>query len=171
QRPGPSGSMAVSSSKNVTRPSWRATAPGPGITPSLRWSPTGPVGGRPGLDRPGEPQRAAQAAGPGARPGQREPLPVGVCRARRVDVHVAVAVARLGGGHGHPLQPAVHARDRVGLHGERQVLVDAGVGPPDPLRVGVVAGEGTDAVAGCERPAAAVTAEADDAGGPALVAR
>ena len=38
----------------------------------------------------------------------------------------------------HALVPGVHARDRVGMDREREILVHARVLPPDAFRVGVV---------------------------------
>src|SRR5438552_19147748 len=50
--------------------------------------------------------------------------------------------------------PAVHAAHGVGLHGKRQVLVHAAVGPPDALRVGVARCEWTGALEAAEAEAA-----------------
>jgi hypothetical protein len=53
--------------------------------------------------------------------------------AGEVDVDVGVSVFRQGGPHPNLLLPAVHARNRIGVHGEGDVLVHASVTPPDPL--------------------------------------
>src|SRR5262245_49942594 len=45
-----------------------------------------------------------------------------------------------------PLMPAMHTADRVRLNRKRQILVDPDLAPPDPLAVGIVAGEGTGPV-------------------------
>ena len=58
---------------------------------------------------------------------------------RLLQVHgdVAVAVAFVGLLHSHRLMPAVHAGKRIGLDGEREILMDACIGPPDAREVGV----------------------------------
>src|SRR5262245_21578713 len=78
-------------------------------------------------DGAGEPQRTPQAAVLRTRLRQRLPLAEELHRLRGVHLDVAVPVARARLLDGDLLVPAVHARDRVGLHGERQVLVDAAV--------------------------------------------
>jgi hypothetical protein len=70
---------------------------------------------------------------------------------RRIDHHIAVAVPLVRRLEPHLLVPAVHPRDGVRLDGKREVLVDPGVAPPDPGRVGVV---------GLERPGPSSAAEA-----------
>ncbi len=51
--------------------------------------------------------------------------------------------------------------DRVGVHREGQVLVDAGVGPPDPGRVGVGRGVGPGRAGGVHRPAVVAALQVD----------
>src|SRR5438552_10608341 len=114
-----------------------------------RWGAPGAphvINGRIRLERPRQPQRAAQVAGAGRRTREREPLAVDLEGLRGVDEDVAVAIVRTGLGHGHLLVPAVLTADGIGLHRERQVLVHARFLPPDPLRVGIVALERSDAV-------------------------
>src|SRR4029434_10988404 len=78
--------------------------------------------------------------------GQLEPLAEDLVRFGGVDDDVAVAVVGAGLRHAHLLVPAVLAGDGVGLDGEREVLVDAGLFPPDAARVGILALEGANAV-------------------------
>src|SRR5882672_5621830 len=68
--------------------------------------------------------------------------------------------------------PAVLAADRVGLDREREVLVDAGVFPPDALRVRVVARERPWPVDLAHPPLPGLEPfEVDERGGPPLAAR
>ena len=57
-------------------------------------------------------------------------------RQRGVNEDVAIAVVPTGFLDLDHLVPALHARDRVGVDREGEVLVDTRVGPPDPLGVG-----------------------------------
>src|SRR5262249_53423973 len=90
-----------------------------------------------------------------------EPAPVDLVRLPGVDGDVAVLVARLRLPHAHGLVPAVHAGHGVGMDGEDEVLVDAGVGPPDPPGVGIGRVVGSDPGAAAQRPAAPVVFERD----------
>ena len=73
-----------------------------------------------------------------------------------VDHDIAVGIAGLCRGHRDSLKPAVHAADRIGLYGKGQVLVYAGVGPPDQPGVWVVAAIGRLTVLPAEPPPAVV---------------
>src|SRR5262249_28409753 len=78
-----------------------------------------------GPERAVHPQGATQAAGTGAAAGTGQPAPVDLVRFVRVHEYVTVTVLGLGFLDGDLLVPAVHAADRIGLHGEREVLRDA----------------------------------------------
>src|SRR6202044_782560 len=90
--------------------------------------------GRGRLERAHQPARTAGSVGRdvAGRAGLRHPLLVDVPRLAGVDRDVAVRVAGRGGADADGLVPAVHAGDGVGVDREGEVLVDAGVGPPDP---------------------------------------
>ena len=71
------------------------------------------------LERTGVPERTTQTGIVGTgRAGLAHPVEVGLTRLRRVDHDVAVLVAGLSRTDPDPLMPALHARDRVGLHTE-----------------------------------------------------
>jgi hypothetical protein len=74
-------------------------------------------------------------------------------RLRRVDLDVAIAIAVVRALDFDVLVPAVHARHGVGLHGERQVLVHAAVGPPHAFGVLVARFERTDVLDATEAEA------------------
>src|SRR5262249_21228068 len=93
-----------------------------------------------------EPERTSQAAGTGRPARHPDPLLVHLVRLFGVDEDVAVAVAWRRLFERDALMPAVHAAHRIGLHGKRQVLMDADVSPPDARAVGIVAGERLRAV-------------------------
>src|SRR5947199_435171 len=111
-----------------------------------------PVARGVGLVGAREPEGPAQVPGARRGPGQGEPAAVDLVGAVRVDHHVAVAIVRTRSLGADLLVPAVLAAHGVWLDWEREVLVDAGVLPVDPLGVGVLAREGPDAVAGPEPP-------------------
>ena len=54
----------------------------------------------------------------------------------RIDVNITVLV-RLRFGDMYRLMPAVHSRDRVRMDGESDILMYAGIGPPNALTVSV----------------------------------
>src|SRR6185503_9785378 len=99
-----------------------------------------------GTQRPVEPEGTAEAVGPRCRARHRQPLLVDLVRLVGVDEDIAVLVSRSRLLERHALMPAVHAADRIRLHGEREVLVDADVAPPDARAVGIAAREGPRAV-------------------------
>src|SRR5579875_357785 len=93
----------------------------------------------------GQPQRPAQAAGTRRGPGHRDPTAIDFVRLVGIDKNVAVAIVRSGARDRYLLMPAMLAADRIRLHRESEILVHAGVVPPDPLGVGVGARERLDA--------------------------
>src|SRR5690606_37424063 len=116
-----------------------------------------------GFQGAGVPEGPAQAAGTGCGAGHGQPFDVGLARLLRVDHDVAVAVLGGRGADADALVPALHARDRIGLHREGEVLVDAVVVPPDPLGVRVALGPrfvGVHTVLAGELPARAVALDA-----------
>src|ERR1700722_5423502 len=67
--------------------------------------------------------------------------------------------------------PAMRAADRIGLHREGQVLMHAGVLPPDSFRIGVLARKRLDAVDLPHHPAAGFKlVQVDERGRPTLAA-
>ena len=98
---------------------------------------SGQIGAGDRLERPRVPQRAPETVGPGRGAGLGEPVEIGLAALGGVDDDIAVLVTRLSRAHVHSLVPALHPRDRVGLDGESEVLMHAGVVPPDPLGVGI----------------------------------
>src|SRR5437773_10720648 len=87
--------------------------------------------------------------------------PFFICLTRFGHVHrdVAVTIASFGLANANRLMPAVHAGDRIGLNGEGQVLMDAGVGPPDSLRVGIARREWLHAALTPQLPAGSAAIE------------
>src|SRR5687767_8822399 len=85
----------------------------------------------------GEPERPPEPAGL-RRPRHGQPLAVDRVALRRVDHDVAISIAPARRLEPDLLMPAVHPRDGIGLHREGEVLVDAGVAPPDAGGVGIV---------------------------------
>lgn len=71
--------------------------------------------------------------------------------------------------HADFLVPAVLARHRIGVNRKRKVLVDSGLIPPDPFRVGVVALERSDPFPIAEQQlAGSRMRQVHEGGGPAL---
>src|SRR5262245_22042482 len=60
---------------------------------------------------------------------------------RQIGVHkdVSVTIVLSGTLHTHHLMPAMHAANWVRVHGERDVLMDPGVIPPDACAIGIIA--------------------------------
>src|SRR5947209_4362622 len=100
-------------------------------------------GGAAGAEEPLGPALVVGAGG-GAR--ELEPLTVDLEGAVGVDHDVAVPIVGEGALDPYFLVPGMGAADGVGVRGERQILMDPGIVPPDAGRVGIVAGEGADAV-------------------------
>src|SRR5271155_2976633 len=68
--------------------------------------------------------------------------------------------------------PAMGAANWIGLHGKRQVLMDAGVLPPDSFGIGIFARKRLDAVDLSHHPLAGLKlAEVDERRGPSLAAQ
>src|SRR5439155_1388069 len=92
----------------------------------------GGLGGAEGAEHP-----VGTAPLPARRPREREPTPVDLVRLVRVDADVPVTVFRQGARDPDLLVPAMTAAHGIGLDGKRQVLMHAGLRPPDPARVGI----------------------------------
>src|SRR5271170_7840817 len=93
--------------------------------------------------------------------GELHPALVDLAGPGGVDGNVAVAVAGFGGADVHGLVPAVHAGNGIGMHGKGEVLVDSGVGPPDPGGVGVLGVVGPDVTSGVHGPACLAVLQVD----------
>ena len=96
------------------------------------------------MKRPIEPEGSPEPSRSRRGPGHREPLLVDLFRLVGIDVDIAVPIARPRRRHRHPLVPAVHPAHLVRLHREGEILVHSPVGPPDALRVRVLALVGPD---------------------------
>src|SRR5207253_1390979 len=64
-------------------------------------------------------------------------LLIDFARFRRVDVNVTILICWFRWTHAHGLMPAVHSRNRIGMNGEGQVLMNSDVVPPDAQSVGI----------------------------------
>ena len=85
-----------------------------------------------------KPQWTPHISRPRPRPRLLQPLVINLHRLVGVDKDVRVTIARLGLSYGNFLMPAMHAADGIGLHGERQILMDARIRPPHAsgIRIG-----------------------------------
>src|SRR5437762_13609372 len=52
-------------------------------------------------------------------------------------MNIAVIICWLCWAHAHGLMPTVHSRNRIGMNGESQVLMNSDVVPPDAQSVGI----------------------------------
>ena len=95
-------------------------------------------------DRSREPQGPAEALSRGPGPCHLNPSAIHVHRFVRVHHDITIAIAGRGPAHRHPLVPAVHPGDGIGLNGKGEVLMNTAVGPPDAAAVGVVADKRPD---------------------------
>ncbi len=93
------------------------------------------------------------------RAGLLQPLLEDPVRPGRVDADLGVLVLRCRLADPHGLVPAVHSRNRIGMHGKGQVLVHARVRPPDPLGIGIGGGVGLDTPNPAQRPLATLVVE------------
>src|SRR5208282_2139345 len=86
---------------------------------------------------PRYPKRTTQSTGPGSWTRKCLPPLINGKRKIRIDKDIAIVVAHPRPLYAHHLVPAVHTSDGIGMHWKSQVLMDAGIAPPHPLRVWV----------------------------------
>src|SRR5262249_29712168 len=76
------------------------------------------------------------------RPSHLEPLAVDFSRQLCIHCNVAVSIFARRSLDSHPLMPAMHSADGIGMHRESEILMHTGLAPEDALRIGIVAFEG-----------------------------